>query len=97
MKLRKTDTKIDENKVREYHTLYYQNSSATEIATIMDELKIYQAILSRQLPSERYNEFLNFVYILLYPNATSEEIKIALVMCVCARENQIRKCHLQKI
>lgn len=79
MNLSRADTKIDENQVREYHSL--GNSSATDIAIAMDELKILQSILSRQLPSERYNGYINLIYILLYPNATSTEIEGSLVMC----------------
>lgn len=100
MKLRKSDITITEEHVREYHTINLRNSTATDIAITMDDLKIFQSILSRELPSEQYEGCINLSYILLYPNATSEEIKSSLVMsnlwrinCALFRDS---KMHLAK-
>lgn len=81
MNLSRTDTKVDESIVREYHSLHLRNSSATDIAIAIDDLKIFQSILSRQLPPERYDGLINLIYVLRYPNATSAEIEGSLVMC----------------
>lgn len=101
MKLRKSDITINENHVREYHSINLRNSTATDIAITMDDLKIFQSILSRELPSERYDGYINLSYILLYSNATSEEIKSSLVMSNLWRINcalfRNSKMHLAKM
>lgn len=46
----------------------------------MDILKIFQSILSKQLPPERSQGIMNLLYICFYTDATTEEIESALVM-----------------
>lgn len=46
---------------------------------LVDNVKILQAILMRQLPSERFNGIINMLYA-MRPNATSKEIETALVI-----------------
>lgn len=53
-----------------------------EVAMAIDDLKIVQTILSKQMPPEQYNGILNFRYMHINPNTTSEEIDNALVMRV---------------
>lgn len=55
--------------------------SALDIAIELDDMKIVQSILSKQLPPERYNGVINVLYIFKYKNATTEEIENTLVMC----------------
>lgn len=54
----------------------------TEIAMEIDNMKIIQTILSKQLQPEQYNGVVNFFYMLSNANTTSEEIEITLVMPV---------------
>lgn len=55
-----------------------------------DMMKISQTVFSRKLPSERYNGIVNLYYIVYNPNATREEIDIAMVIfiwyfrCICS-------------
>ena len=51
-----------------------------EIAMQLDNLKIMQKILSRQMQPKQYNGIINLSYIILNRNATSEEIASTLVM-----------------
>lgn len=45
---------------------------------ILDNANILQTILSKQLPSERFNGLVNLIYA-VRPSATSEEVQSALV------------------
>lgn len=80
--LRNKNGKIDATKVKEYYkTGAHFTRPSGEIAMVIDELKILKSVLSKQMPSEQYNGMLNLLYILAYPNATTEEIQSALVKC----------------
>lgn len=60
--------------------LGFNDYVTTPIAKIAcDAMKIIQSTFSRKLPSERYNGIMNLNYVILNPNATSEEIESALV------------------
>lgn len=78
------NSKIDVNNVRDYQSKneFLRRASAGDIAGVMDELKVFQSILSKDLPPERYNGILDLRYVIFYQNATSNEIKSALVKCV---------------
>lgn len=74
----KTDSKIDINDVRAFH----MNSNHENTGKFgIDELKLFQTILSKQLLPERYNGHINLEYALGSLNATSEEIETSLVTC----------------
>lgn len=45
---------------------------------LVEELKIIQAVLLKQLPAERINGFINIIYA-MRPSATEQEIESALV------------------
>lgn len=47
-----------------------------------DMMKISQTAFSRKLPSKRYNGVVNLYYIVYNPNATTEEIDIAMVIFI---------------
>lgn len=80
--LKEKDTKFNVSQVKELYSSspYLITASAFDIEIEMDDLKILQSILSKQLPPERYNGILNLFYIFLDRNATSEEIENTLVM-----------------
>lgn len=87
------ESKIDVNSVKEFFNsityVHLKGQSSAKIPIIMEEQKIFHSFLSKQLPPERYNGLVNWCYIFLYENATSEEIEGALVMCdsieICIR------------
>lgn len=66
-------TKINVEAVKE-------NSQWIEEYKIVDSVKILHAILLRQLPPELINGPISLIFA-LRPNATSEEIESALVLC----------------
>lgn len=68
--------KNDVNTVRKFQSSITNKGYARTI----DGLRIFQSILSQQLPPERYNGIVNVEYILYYDNATSEEIENTLVI-----------------
>lgn len=45
---------------------------------LVEELKIIQAVLLKQLPAERVNGFINIIYA-MRPSASEKEIESALV------------------
>lgn len=67
---------------------YFRVASALEIAIKLENIKILELILSRQLPPQQYNGILNFLYINLYENATSQEVENALVF-----QTQLKFCY----
>lgn len=73
---------IDGKMLRNYHS-YVLSSNANVLGNAgkIDRLKIYQSILSKQLPPERYNGIVNLFYGIEYPDATTEEIESVLVIC----------------
>lgn len=77
------NAKIDVNKMKDFYMseLYFKRPNE-EIAMEIDDLKIVQTILSKQIPPELYNGIVNFLYMLTNPNTTSEEIGSNLVMRV---------------
>lgn len=79
----KETEKIDELMLRQFHSTddYIRDASASQIAVIMDDLKIIQSFFSKRLPPERSQGIMNLLYVNVYKNATSEEIESVLVMC----------------
>lgn len=77
------NAKIDLDQVKDYYLKRNPHSTLRETAlkTRMEEFKIWQSMFSKQLPAERYNGFINLLYIFENPNATSDEIQSVLVMC----------------
>lgn len=73
---------IDEKMMRDHYSSdsYLKLFRPSYMKYKMDFYKIKQSILSRQLPPERYNGVMNVIYIVLNPNATTEEIESALVI-----------------
>lgn len=47
---------------------------------MLENAKILESILSKRLPPQRYNGFVNMWYAMFCRNATSEEIQSALVI-----------------
>lgn len=80
--MKEKNSTIDMDQLKDFHSTdaFFSRASAAEIAIKMENIKILQSILSRQLPSERYNGIINSFYVFMYQNATSEEIESALVM-----------------
>lgn len=74
--MNKTDSKIDINDIRNFQSHY--QSIGYEIR--IDGLRIFQAILSKELPPEQYNGIVNVEYAIVCENATSDEIGSALVI-----------------
>lgn len=72
------DAKIDVNDVKDFLSKFPYNQNNTNIG--MDNLEVYQLILSKQLQPEQYNGIENFFYITSNQNATSEQIESVLVM-----------------
>lgn len=61
----------------------------------IDDLKIDTLFLSKHLPLERYNGIINFFYVLIYPNATSEEVESVLVILAAIELKLVKfKMHL---
>lgn len=77
---KQNNTKIDVNSLKEFYSSKesFQRNSAG--ASAIEYYKILESTLSKQLPPERYNGIINLFYILLYPDATSEEIASTLVI-----------------
>lgn len=75
---KKNNSKIDVNDVKDRYAEHSYN--VTEMAIKLDNLKILRSIFSENLPQEISNGLINLDYVMLYPNATSEEIESALVM-----------------
>lgn len=72
--------KVDVSKIKDLYTTEPEfKRSDGDIAMEIDDLKIFESILSKQFPSERYNGMVNLLYVLTNPKATSEEIQSALV------------------
>lgn len=86
---KQNNVKIDVNGLKEFHSMkeiFYRDptrphDSDTDYIAKLDYFKILESTLSKQLPPERYNGIINLVYIMLHPNATSEEIANTLVIC----------------
>lgn len=57
------------------------NHDPYEFQRYVFNTKLFQSILSKKVEPERYNGLINLIYVLVYPNATTEEIQSALVMC----------------
>lgn len=73
-------SKIDSNRLKEFHSTNPPNARGVEIAERMELVKEIQSVLSKDLLPERYNGLINMDYIFKNPNATSEEIQSVLVM-----------------
>lgn len=81
-KIAPENSKVDINHVRNinYSILLDDENYAKQRAKILcDHMKIYQTTYSKKFPSERYNGIMNEYYIILNPNASTDEINTALV------------------
>lgn len=74
------NSKINEKNVRDFYAYFNRGRANSTPPMRIDHLKVFQSILSRKLPSERYNGVVNFFYIISYLNATTEEIENTLVI-----------------
>lgn len=76
------NTRIDVNQMKHFYSTsdYHRNMTILNIAQKLEELKIIRSIVSKQLPPKRYNGIINLFYVVLYPNATSENIQSTLVI-----------------
>lgn len=79
--VKRDNSTIDVESMKKFYSRYNE-TSGMDIAVEMDKVKILQAILSKQLPPERYNGIINLLYIYNNPKATLTEITSALVICV---------------
>lgn len=74
------NSKIDVHQVNDFHSNgSIFNSSRAELITL-ENLKVLESILSKQLPPKQYNGIVNLCYMIYNPNATSEEIESVLVI-----------------
>lgn len=72
--------KIGVKNIREFQSYLMKRSNYTNIAGIIESVKLLQTILSEMdVPSERYTGIINLYYVLLYFNSTTEQIENALV------------------
>lgn len=76
----KGNARIDSEDVRDFQFRIYEGRAMQEdLAEHIDYMKVLQAVLSKNVPSERYNGIMNLCYIFFYPNVTTVEIDGALV------------------
>lgn len=77
--LKEQNAKINVKNIRNFvegHTLL----SEYDTVICIDTMKIIQSILSKNdIPPEQYNGVLNVLFVIVYPNVTSEEIEGTLV------------------
>lgn len=72
-------TKFDVNVIKLISAEASREMNKGEEALIMDLLKIIQSILSKRLPPAIGNGMVNLMYVVAYPNATTEHIENAVV------------------
>lgn len=86
---KQNNEKIDVNGLKEFYSLkesYHHGAPGMDYIQKLDYYKILASTLSKQLPAERYNGIINLYYIILYPNATPEEIANTLVSCTVTQK-----------
>lgn len=73
---------IDVNQVKniDYYVFYDRNYVDQKTKLACDSMKMIQSTFSKKLPAERYNGIMNVYYVILNPNATTDEITTALVI-----------------
>lgn len=80
---------IDVSSVRNLnYSIIFQadgNNSNQKAKLLCDHMKIYQSMYSKRFPSKRYDGIMNVYYIILNPDATTNEINIALVRHILCR------------
>lgn len=84
------NTKIDVESMREYYTRRFGHTDKWLIAKLIDGLKALQTKLSMDIPSERLNGIMNLIFLVEYPNATTEEIESNLVTNIYMRHLSTR-------
>lgn len=74
-------SKLDVNQMKNlnYTALFGKHYTDEEAKMLCDQLKIYQTAYLKELPSELYNGVMNVFYMIMNPNATTDEIDISLV------------------
>lgn len=81
-KIAPENSRIDINHVRNinYSILFDDVNYVEQKAKLLcDHMKIYQTTYSKKFPPERYDGIMNVYYIILNPNASTDEVNIALV------------------
>lgn len=76
------NSKIDVNQIKIWNHQKdgFLDVSYNELSKMhIEQMKIGQIVISKELPSERYNGIYNMHYIILNHNATTDEIDMALV------------------
>lgn len=56
-----------------------ENLNAEHLLLIADNLKVHQTIWSKKLQPEQISSMIRLMYVLRYPNATSDDTEKALV------------------
>lgn len=77
---KEANSKIDVRQVEHFYSTNDFGGFGESKAIRVDYLKIFQSILSKQFPPERYNGVVNVIFASAYSYATTEEIS-ALVNC----------------
>lgn len=83
-------SKFDANGIKKFNEKKW--TDAETVVVHLEYLKMLQWALSKRLPTERYMGIMNLYYIIVYPNATTQEIESALVINI-----QIKFVILNKI
>lgn len=97
---KQNNEKIDVNGLKEFYSLkesYHHGAPGMDYIQKLDYYKIVASTLSKQLPAERYNGIINLYYIILYPNATPDEIANTLVSCTVTQKLHSSKFEEKKL